>query len=91
MMPRTLSSNSAGVNRSRAYAVRFMAPVEFDREQDIGRLRAPIGDERLIGRALEIGIVEVDVGIAVAGGGDVHEPSARCDQCSDAINQYEMA
>jgi hypothetical protein len=69
----------------------FCGGGRFDREQDVGGLGAAVGDHRIIRRALEIGIVEIDVRIAVAGGGDVHEPPARRDQCRDTIDQHEMA
>jgi hypothetical protein len=44
-----------------------MTPVELHCEQDVGGLGPAIGDHRVVGRALEIRIVEVDVRIAVVG------------------------
>ena len=53
--------------------MRLVAPVELDGEQDIGGLRAAIGAELGIGRALEVRIVEVDVGEPVTRRGQVDE------------------
>jgi hypothetical protein len=50
------------MHRRRAHAVRPVPAVELDGEQDIGCLRPAIGAEFGVGRALEIRIVEIDVG-----------------------------
>ena len=60
-----------------ADAVGLVAAVELDREEDVGGLGAAIGAELGIGRALEVRVVEIDVGEAVAGRRQVHQPRAR--------------
>jgi hypothetical protein len=90
-MAAKLGLDPTWVQRDRPHPARLVSPVELHREQDVGGLGPAIGDHRVVGRALEIGIVEVDVRIAVAGGGDVHQPSARRDQRRDAVRQNEMA
>ena len=90
-MAAELGLDAARMQRRRPHAARLVAPVELHREQDVGGLGAAIGDHRVVGRALEVRIVEVDVRIAVAGGGDVHQPPARRDQRGDAVDQHEVA
>jgi len=41
--------------------------VEFDGKEDIGGLRAAVGDEGLVSRALEVWVVQVDVGVTMSG------------------------
>ena len=69
----------------------LVAPVELDREQDVGGLRAAIGAELGVGRALEIRIVQIDVGEAVAGRGQIDQPRARLQQRGDPVDEHEMA
>ena len=57
---------AAGVDRRRSNASVPVPPIELHREQDVGGLGPAIGDRRVVGRALEIGIVEIDVGEAMA-------------------------
>ena len=71
--------------------LRLMAAVELDSEQDVGGLRATVSRPRIIGHALEIRIVEIDVGIAMAGRRQIDQPRARLHQRSDAVDQHEMA
>ena len=68
-----------------------VALVERDREQDVGGFRAPVGHEGAVRRAFETGIVEIDVGKAVPGGGKTHQSRAVAHQRRDAVDQYEMA
>ena len=58
------------------HAILLAAFIERDREQDVCRLRLAVSRPRVILPALEIGIIQVDVGIAMTGRGDVHQPSA---------------
>src|SRR3546814_4749101 len=60
-------------------------------EEDIGGLRAAIGDPGFIGLGLEIGIGKNDVGKTVPARCDDDEPSAVADQRRDAVHQGEMA
>jgi hypothetical protein len=48
-----------------AHATVPVSSVEGHREQDVGRLGSSISNERFIGCALKVGILEVHVGIAV--------------------------
>jgi hypothetical protein len=43
-----------------------VAPVEFDREQDIGGLGAAVGDELRIRGVLEVRVGKIDIGEAVS-------------------------
>ena len=69
----------------------LVAAVELDREQDVGGLRPAVRRPRVIGRALEIRIVEIDVGNLMAGRRQIHQPRARLHQRRDPIDQHEMA
>ncbi len=82
--------NSAGMKRGGADSTILVAAVELDREQDVGGLRTAVGRPRAIGRALEIRIVEIDVGKLMAGRRQIDEPPARLDQRRDAVDQHEM-
>ncbi len=86
-----LGQDPARVQRRRPHSPRFMPPVELHREQNVSGLGPAIGDHRVVGRALEVRIVELHVRIAMAGGGDIHQPSARSDQGCDAVHQHEVA
>src|ERR1700733_5635981 len=73
-----------GVDASRmygrgAYPTLPMAPVESNREEDVCCLRAAVSDERLVRRPFEVGILEIDVGEAVACGRQVDQPSSCAD------------
>src|SRR3546814_5093531 len=65
-----IGGDGARVHRRRTDSARLVAPVEFDCEEDIGGLRAAIGDPGIIGLGLEIGNGKIDVGNTVP---------ARCD------------
>jgi hypothetical protein len=62
-----LGLDAAGMDGGRADSVPLVAAIELDCEQDVGGLRASVGDPRVIGRALDIRVVEIDVGIAMTG------------------------
>src|SRR5262245_40336990 len=40
---------------------------------------------------LEVGILQIDIGVAVSGGGQVDQPATRADQRRKSIDQYEVA
>src|SRR5271170_5388025 len=80
-----LGLNAARMDGRRADAARLVAAVEFDREQDIGRLRTAVAYPRVIRRAVEIRIVEVDVGKTMAGRGQVDQPRPRLHQARDPV------
>ena len=49
-----------------AHATFPMPLVEGNGKKDVRRLRSAICNKRIVGRSLEVGIVEVDIGEAVA-------------------------
>ena len=65
--------------------------VECDREEDIRRFRSAIGNERFIGRALKVGIVEVHVRVAMTGRRQIDEPPAIADKRRNAVDQDKVA
>src|SRR5215467_11952805 len=68
-----------------------MTPVELDGEQDVGGLRTAVGDKRLVRRTLEVGIVQLHVGVAVARRRQVDQTAARLDERRDPVHEDEMA
>src|ERR1700743_768705 len=68
-----------------------MALVEFNREEDVRRFRAAVGDVRVVGRPLEAGIVEIDVGETMSGRRDVDEAATVAKKRRDAVNKDEVA
>src|SRR3546814_20157584 len=75
-----IGGDGARVHRRRTDSARLVAPVEFDCEEDIGGLRAAIGDPGIIGLGLEIGIGKIDVGKTVPARSAADAPSAVADQ-----------
>ena len=59
-----------------AHAAAPVTFVEGDREEDVRRFGSAIGNERIIGRALKVGIVKVDVRVAMTRRRQVDEPPA---------------
>src|SRR3546814_2672790 len=82
-----IGGDGARVHRRRTDSARLVAPVEFDCEEDIGGLRAAIGDPGIIGLGLEIGIGKIDAGKTVPARCDDDEPSAVAAQRRDAVHQ----
>jgi len=82
--------DAAGVDGRGADAAFLVAAVELHREQDVGRLRAPVGDELGIGRVVEVGVLEIDIGEAVTGGRQVHQARARLHQRGDPVDEHEV-
>lgn len=72
-----LGLDRARMDRRGPDAVELVAAVELDREKNIGRLGTAIGCQRVIGRPLEIGIVEIDVGTTMTCRRDNDEAPAR--------------
>src|SRR6202012_2501717 len=68
-----------------AYFAVPMPPIEGDREEDVCRLRAAVGDEGLVGCPLKIRILEVYVREAVTRRGEVDQPASVADQRRDPI------
>ncbi len=81
----------AGMDRGCAEPARPVAPVELDGKEDVRRFRAAVGDERIVGRPLEVRVVEVDVGAAMPGGRQIDEPPARSQELDDPVHQHEVA
>ncbi len=74
-----------------AHTTLTVPPVEGNGEEDVRRLRSAVGNEGLIGRPLKVGILEIDVGVAVTGRRQVDQPSSGSDKRRDAINEYKVA
>lgn len=68
-----------------------MASVELDGKQDIGSLGPAIGDPWIVSHVFEVRVFDIDIGKAMTGRCEVHQPSARCNQGRDAIDEGEMA
>src|SRR6267154_4318355 len=77
----------AGVHSGSAHAPVTVPLVEGNSKLDICRLRSAIGDEGVIGRAFKVGIVEVNIGVAVTGRRQVDETASFADQRSDAVDE----
>src|ERR1700723_2449839 len=75
----------------RADATPAMPLVEGNREENVGCLGPAVSDERIVSRALEIGVVEVHVGEAMPGRREVDQTTARANQRGNAIHQDKMA
>ena len=86
-----LSLDASGMNGGGADATAAMTLVEGNGEEDVRGLRSAVGDEGLVGRALEVGVFEVDVGITVACRGQIDEAAAGAQQRSDAVDEDEVA
>src|ERR1700761_5731162 len=71
-----LGADAAGMDGCGAHSVGAVAAVEGDGEEDVCGLGATVGDERLVRRVLEVGIFEIDIAIAVAGGGQIDEAAS---------------
>jgi len=83
--------DGAGVHRDRSNAAPFDAPVEADGEEHVRGFRTTIGDEFLVRRVLEIGIVEIDIGEAMSGGRKDDDACARLQARHEAIDEYKVA
>ena len=68
-----------------------MPLVEGHREQNVGCLGPAVCDERIVGRSLEIGVVEVHIGETMPGRCEVDQASASANQRGYAIYQHKMA
>ena len=65
--------------------------VECNREEDIRRFRSAIGAERLIGRMLKVGIVQVHVRVSMTGRRQVDEPPAVAYKRRNPVDQNKVA
>ena len=75
-MAAELGGDPARVHGEGAHALVAQALVEPDGEQHVGGLGPAVGHPRVVGLALEVGIVEVDVAEAVAGRREQHDAGA---------------
>src|SRR5580700_608070 len=85
-----------GVDYSRVhcgstYAAIPMAFVEGNREENVRRLGSSIGNERLVRRPLKVGILEVDIRIAVTQRRKIDQPPATANQRGNTVNQDKVA
>src|SRR5579871_4774770 len=75
----------------RTDAAPAMPPVEGNREKYVGCFGPAVRDERIVGRSLEIGVVEVHIRETMPGRRKVDQASACADQRGYAIYQNKMA
>src|SRR5882762_523523 len=68
-----------------------MARVEPNRKKDVGCLRSAVGNPWVVRRALEVGVLKIDVGEAVPRGCEIDQPSARSKKRRNPVRQYEVA
>src|SRR5580658_5273341 len=64
--------------------------VESNREEDIRRLRAAIGDHRVVEGPLKVGILQIYVGYAMTGGRQVDQPSSGTDQWRNPVDEDKV-
>jgi hypothetical protein len=83
--------DASGMHGRGAHTTLTVPPVEGNSEEDIRRLRSTVGKEGLIGRPFKVGILEIDVGVAVTGRRQVDQPSSGADKRRDAVNEDEVA
>src|SRR5262245_36325957 len=81
---------TARMHRRCTYASLTVPLVELNREQDVGRLRSAIRDERFVGRPLEVRIFQIDIGEAVTCRRQVDHAPAFAKQRREPIDQYEV-
>src|SRR6266536_1433697 len=78
------------VHSRSTYAVLSMPLVESYSKKDVRCLRAAIGDESVIGRALKVGILKVHIRAAVTRRRYVDHPSSRPNERRNPIDQNQM-
>src|ERR1700738_2666799 len=86
-----LGLDASGMHGRGAHTTLTVPPVEGNSEEDIRRLRSAVGNEGLIGRPLKVGILEIDVRLAVTGSRQVHQPTSGADKRRDAVNEHKVA
>jgi hypothetical protein len=89
-MTRELGVNASRMDRRGADATPTVPAIELHCKQNIGGLRSPISDERLIGCSLEVRVIEVDIRETMAGGGEIDQASSIMDEWSDPVDENEM-
>lgn len=95
-MGRIQVSIELSLNASRMYSrgahATVPAPfVEGNCEEDVRRLGPPIRHERLIGRPLKVGVLEVHIGEAVTRRRQANQPTTCTDKRSNPVDQYKVA
>src|SRR3984957_1482094 len=71
-----------------------VAPVPFvkcDCEENIRCFGSAIGNERIIGRALEIWVLKIDVRVAMPGRRQIDEPPTGANETRNPVDQDEVA
>ena len=86
-----LGLNASGMHGSSAHAPFPMPLVESHGKQDIRRLRPAVSYKGLIGRALEVRVIEIDVRVAVPCGREVDETPTSTDQRSDPVDEDKVS
>ena len=66
--------DTSGVHGRRAHTTLTVPLVESNSEEDIRRLRSAVGNERLIRRPFKVGVLEIDVGVAVPRRRQIDQP-----------------
>jgi len=79
------------MHRRSTYAALPIPLVESYSKKDVRRLRAAIGNERLIGRVLKVGILKVYVRAPVARGRHIDQASSRPDKRRNPLDQDKVA
>ena len=75
----------------RTDAAPAMPLVEGHREENVGCLGPAVRNKRIVGRSLEVGVVEVHIGETMPGLREIDQASASGNQRGNAIDQYKMA
>ena len=66
--------DASGMHGRRAHTTLTVPPVEGNSEEDIRRLRSAVGNEGLIRRPFKVGVLEIDVGVAVPRRREIDQP-----------------
>src|SRR6266436_8460690 len=90
-MPSKLGLDASRMDGGGANPAVAMPQVERYREKDVGCLRAAVGNPWIVRSALEVGVLKIDVGVAVPCGCEVDQPSAWSKKRRNPVHQDEVA
>src|SRR5580658_9187026 len=90
-MATQFSVNDSRMHRGCTYAAIPVTFVECDRKEDVRSFGSSVGNEGLIGRVLKVGILEVDIGIAVTARRKIDQPPARTNERRNPVDQDKVA
>src|ERR1700676_4186425 len=74
-----------------AHAMLAMPMIESNSKEDVRSLRATISNKWFIGRPLKVGIVQVHVGEAVAGRGQIDQPRPGTHQRRNPVDEDKVS